>query len=170
MTERRQAFRREPIEIDFGDAVVSIAPVSWLRRNDFGNELLRQHSELLNEAVQIYIEESAETEYPQMQAKFASRFSDPIMLLELGLDAATFQQGKALAGELTFEQISEILLAICDVNKMDQLRPLLDPNSQTPTPLGTILSQLVAEGDDTPKTESGQDSSSPASTETESPA
>lgn len=169
MTERRQAFRREPIEIDLGDAVISVAPVSWLRRNDFGNEVLRQHSELLNEAVQIYVEESVDTALPQIQARFASKFQDPIILLQYGLAESEFQKVKAIAEDLTFEQIAMILLAICDVNKMEQLRPLLDPNSLTPTPLGGILSQMAEEGIDIQKTESGQDSSLQESTATESP-
>jgi len=160
MTERRQAYRREPIELDLGEQIISIGPVSWMRRNDFGNEVMRQHSEILNSAVRIYVEETdTDVAIPQMEAKFAEKFSDPYLLFEYGLDADTLSVVRQL--ELTFDQIVAILLAICDVNSMAQLHPLLDPNSLTPTPLGGLLSELTAGGIDTPKTESGPDSSSP---------
>jgi len=164
MTERRQAYRREPIELDLGgEVILSIGPVSWMRRNDFGNEVMRQHSEILNDAPRIYVDESTETAIPQIEAKFAEKFSDPYLLFEYGLAPITFEVVKTL--DLTFDQIVAILLAICDVNSMAQLHPLLDPNSLTPTPLGGILSTLAAGEIDTQKTESGPDSSSPESTE-----
>lgn len=168
MTERRQAYRREPIEVDLGgEVIISIGPVSWMKRNDFGNEVMRQHSEILNEAVHIYIEETATDAIPQLEAKFAEKFSDPFALFELGLSEMTYQFLKTQ--DLVFDQIVAILLTICDVNNLHQLRPLLDPNSLTPTPLGGLLSNLAAGEIDTQKTESGPDSSSPASIETSSP-
>lgn len=164
MNERRQAYRREPIEIDLGgDVIISIGPVSWMRRNDFGNEVMRQHSQLLNEAVKIYLEENIEDAVPQLEAKFGDKFKDPYPLLELGLDEATYLTVKEL--DLTFEQIITILLTICDVNKLDQLHPLLDPNSQAPTPIGGLISNLVSGEQATQKTESSPDSSSLESNE-----
>lgn len=167
MTERRQAYRREPIEIDLGnDTIISIGPVSWLKRNDFGNEVMRQHSDIINEAVKIYLDENAENAVPQIEARFAEKFTEPYKLLELGLDPDTYKTLVDL--DLTYEQIVAILLAICDVNKLSQLYPLLDPNSLTPTPLGGLISKLVSGEDDTQKTESSPDSSSQESNETES--
>lgn len=168
MSERRQAYRREPIEVDLGgNEIISIGPIPWLQRNDFGNEVMRQHAQILNEAVQIYLDETAEEAVPQLQAKFAEKFIDPYRLFELGLDPETYQRVKPLV--LYDNQIVEILLAICDVNQLGQLRPLLDPNSLTPTQLGGMVSALVSGEQDTQKTESSPDSSSPELTEQPSP-
>jgi len=158
MTERRQAYRREPIEVDLGGEVISVGPITWLQRNDFGNEVMRQHTQILNEAVQIYVDESAEEAIPQLEAKFAEKFIDPYRLFELGLDDENYQRLKSM--DLYDNQIVEILFAICDVNRLDQLRPLLDPNSLTPTKLGGIVSELVSGVQNILKTESSPDSSS----------
>jgi hypothetical protein len=158
MDNRRQAFAREPIEIDFGGGViVSVGPVPWEQRNDFGNEVMRQHVEILNEAVQIYVQTDAEDAIPQLQAKFAEKFTDPDALFKLGLDEATYQQVHEL--HLFNNQIVAVMLAICDVNEMSQLHPLLDPNSLAPTTLGGIVSGMLGE-EDTLRTASGADSSS----------
>lgn len=163
MENRRQAFAREPIEVDFGGGViVSIGPVPWEQRNDFGNEVMRQHVEILNEAVQIYVETDAEDAVPRLQAKFAEKFTDPDALFKLGLDSETYEQVHDL--HLFNNQIVAVLLAICDVNEMSQLHPLLDPNSLTPTTLGGIVSGMV-EAESTLRTASGVDSSSTDSTE-----
>lgn len=159
MTDRRQAFRREPIEVDLGGEVISIAPIPWLRRNDFGNEIMRQHSQILNEALQLYVTSDAEDAVPQIEAKFAEKFTDPFALFKLGLDEPTYERLKELGSELYDNQIVEILLAICDVNKLNTLHPLIDPNSLTPSPVGGVISQLVEGEGSTPKTESGPDSS-----------
>jgi hypothetical protein len=162
MADRRQAYRREPIEVDLGEQVIPVGPVSWVRRNDFGNEVMRQHSELLNEAMRIYIDESSDNAVPQVEVKFAEKFKDPYELFKIGLDEATYNRVKAI-DDLTFDQIIVLLLAICDVNNLSQLYPLLDPNSLTPTTLGGAISTLAAGVTDTQKTESGPDSSSPES-------
>lgn len=164
MTERRQAFRREPIEVDLGGEVILVGPVSWLKRNDFGNEVMRQNSEILNESISIYVNKDAEVAIPEITAKFTEKFTDPYVLFEVGLEEETFKQVKAI-DPLYENQIVEILLAICDVNRLETLKPLLDPNFQTPTTLGGLLGLAVAGETDTQKTESGLDSSSLESTE-----
>jgi len=159
MTERRQAFRRDPIEVELDkNLVISVGPVSWLKRNDFGNEVMKQHSSIINDAISIFTGTGGDDMVTQIQAKFSEKFTEPYILLELGLEPATFEQVKAI-DPLYDNQIVELLLAICDVNKMDQLKPLLDPNFQTPTTNGGTTS---AEGEtSTPKIASGLDSSSP---------
>lgn len=166
MTERRQAYRRDPIEVDLGGTILSIGPVSWLKRNDFGNEVMRQNSEILNEALQIYVNEDAENAVPHITARFSEKFTDPYALFELGLDEETAQQVRAMPN-LFENQIVEILLAICDVNRLESLKQLLDPNFQTPTLPGGLLTQAAGILG-TPRTESGPDSSSPELIETPS--
>lgn len=165
MTERRQAYRREPIEVDLGGEVILVGPISWLKRNDFGNEVMRQNTEIMNEALQIYVNEDAENAVPHLTAKFSEKFTDPYALFDLGLDEETSKQVKAV-DPLYENQIVEILLAICDVNRLETLKPLLDPNFQTPASNGGLTEMAGVR--DILKTGSGPDSSSQVSTETPS--
>lgn len=155
MTERRQAFAREPIEIDLGGSqgVISVGPVVWTRRNEFGSEVVRQNVQVVNEAVRLYTE--PDTGLPQLEMKLSEKFSDGPRLLELGLDQATF---KLLdIPTLHQNQITAILVAICEVNDLVQLLPMIDPNSTTPTTLGGFVGGLQ-EMMEPQKTESGVDS------------
>lgn len=167
MPERRQAFRREPIEVELDpETSVLVAPIPWEQRNDFGNEIIRQHVEAINEAVRVYIDPSSGI--PQLEAKLTDKFTDPASLLSLGLLSGVWD---SLKGQpLYYNQITELLIAICEVNQLDQLRPLVDPNSTTPTALSGIISELLSglTSDTIPQIESGQDSSSAASIETPS--
>jgi hypothetical protein len=165
MENRRQAFKREPVEVELapGD-VIYIAPVPWEQRNLFADEVVRQNVAILNEAVKIYVDE--DTGVPQLEAKLTQKFTDPNKLFELGLLPETLAMLKTQ--NLYYNQVVEILLAIVDVNDLTQLKPMIDPNSLTPTPLSGILLDLVTPGTDSPKIESGPDSSSPDSEETSS--
>lgn len=166
MTERRQAFRREPIEIDLGgEVVLSVGPVVWQRRNDFGNEVIRQHLEIVNEAVKMYTD--PDTGVPQLEAKLGEKFSDPETLFGLGLEEDPYLQLRGVS--LYQNQVVAILLAICEVNELDQLKAMIDPNLLTPTTIGGILSDLISGArTDIQKIESGQDSSLPDSGESPS--
>jgi len=165
MDNRRQAFRREPIVIELDpNFSLPVDPIPWEQRTDFGNEVVRQHVQILNEAVKIYVDE--DTGLPQLEAKLTQKFSNPLELFRSGLPEETFNLLKDLP--LYHNQVVEILLAICDINDLPQLKPMLDPNSQTPTPLGGILSTLIAPGADIPKTGSGEDSLPQVSEETPS--
>lgn len=158
MPERRQAFRPEPVELEFSDGfILSIGPVPWPKRNDFGNEVIQQYVENLNEAVRAYID--TETGTPQLVARMGEKFTDPATLLRLGLLPGAFEQIEKR--DLYFQEVVQILLAICDVNDLKKLRPLIDPNLETPTLVGGSLSPTVEEGTNSPKIESGPDSSSP---------
>jgi hypothetical protein len=162
--EVRQAFKRTPIEIDLGGEVISVGPVPWEQRNDFGNEVIRQHLEILNEGVKIYLD--PETSAPQLEAKLNEKFTDPGVLLRLGLEEKVYEQIKSRP--MFQNQVVVILLAIAEVNELQQLYPLLDPNLEAPTTLSGLLWQIVEEarsGEDTQKTESGPDSSSQDSAE-----
>ena len=158
MNERRQAFKREPIEVELapGD-IFLVDPIPWEQRNLFGDEVVRQNVELLNESVRIYIDEASGA--PQLEAKMAEKFSDYRRLFELGLSESAWAAVKGK--QLYSNQVVEILLAICDVNDLSRLRPILDPNSTTPTKLGGMLSELMSTppGESTQKIESGPDSS-----------
>jgi hypothetical protein len=156
MSERRQAFRRDPIIVVLDENhEVEVAPVTWIQRNDFGDELVRQHVAILNEAVDVWIND---TGTPQLALKFSEKFTDPLPLLKTGLPEKTFKELKV--EELYQNQIIEILLAVLEVNGLEKFKALVDPNLETPTELGG-LSSLSQLGTDSNPTESGPDSSSP---------
>ena len=161
----RTAFRRDPIMVDLGDErVIQVHPIPWEQRNDFGNEVMTQHVTVINEAVKIYTD--PESGAPQLEAKLAEKFTDPRELLRLGLLTDQFEL--AYSKPLYNNQIVEILLAICDNNGLEQLKPMIDPNLTTPMMLGGLLAELEPSGTSTPRTGSGLDSSSGASAETPS--
>jgi len=165
MPEARHAFKREAIEVQLtADDSILVDPIPWEQRNDFGDEVLRQHVEIMNEAVRLYVD--PDTGVPQLEAKLAEKFSDPQKLFELGLTAPAFEKVKGRS--LYMNQIVAILDAICEVNDLVQLRPLLDPNSTTPTMLGGVLSELLSgmETTSSQPEESGPSSSSEDSNET----
>lgn len=164
MSERRQAFRPEPIEIDLGDSILfSVGPIPWEQRNDFGNEVVKQNVDIINETVRIYTDPDSGA--PQLSAKMSQKFTDGGKLLALGLSEEAFP---LLPKPLFHNQVVEILLAICDVNGLDQLKALIDPNLQTPMMPGGLDSGLTAGIADIQRIESGPDSSSQDSAETPS--
>lgn len=165
MDERRQAFRRAGVTIDLSETDhIVVLPIPWEQRTDFGNEVIRQHVEVINDAVKLYAD--PETGIPQLQAKLAEKFNDPQALMKLGLLPELYESLHDRV--LYFNQIVAILVAAAEVNDLPQLIPLLDPNSTTPTMLGGLLSELTSGFDSTLKTESGPDSFSPDSVETPS--
>lgn len=161
MTERRQVFRRDPIEIELGgDEVISVGPVPWQKRNDFGDAIVRQHIMMINEAVELYVDPDTST--PQLSAKLGEKFRDADELFQLCLSEEEYAKLKQLT--LYHNQVIEILRAACEVNDLDQLIQLIDPKLMAPTTLGGIVSDLMLGQDLTPKTESSPDSSSEVST------
>ena len=127
MTDRRQAFRREPLEVDLGDdRIIIVDPLPWEARNDFGNQLVYQHTQITNEAVRLYVD--PDTQVPQLEAKLGEKFTDPKRLLELGLSSGAFEV--AYSKPLYRNQLTEILLAILDINELEQLKPMIDPKLQ----------------------------------------
>lgn len=167
MPERRQSFRREPIVIVLDDErEVLVAPVPWEQRGDFGNELMRQNAEVINEAIKIWID--PDSGIPQLEAKLQEKFTDAGILLRLGLPEGAYDEIKSWP--LYSNQVTDILLAILEVNQLENLRPMIDPNSQAPTQLTGMLSSLLAGATENTgqETASGGDSSSPVSIDTPS--
>lgn len=163
MSERRQAFRRDPIEIELEQdgRLISVGPVPWEKRNEIGNEIIKQHTAELNEAVKLFVAEDGQT--PQLEAKLANKLTDPFQVLQLGL--ASDQYEKVVDRKLYLNQITSLLIAIIEVNELAHLRALVDPNSSSPGGLGGIISTLIPTEDDTQKMESGPDFSPGASPE-----
>lgn len=166
MSERRQAFRRDPIEIELeADRLISVGPSLWEIRNEIGNAIIKQHTDELNDAVKTFIAEDSEV--PQLQVRLANKLADPFVIMQMALPEPEYS--KVVDRKIYPNQITAILVAILEVNELEHLRALVDPNFSTPDGIGGIASLLTRTEDDvTQKTGSGPVSSPGASPETQS--
>lgn len=160
MSERRQVFRREPIIVAFENGrEFEARPLSWLQRNDLGNEIVTQSAQVINEFVSVWVDETSGL--PQLEAKFHEKLIDPVAVIARAYPSVD----KADLAELTFDELMELIYAALEVNHLNHLKPLVDPNYPTPTKLGgtdTSEGMTILDGQ---KTESSLDSSSSASIE-----
>lgn len=156
MAERRQVVRNEPIECEVADGRIFIAhPLPWTTANDFGNEVIRQNTEAMNEFVRMYVTDEG---LPQLEMQFKQKISDWHSLLKIaypGVPDDVWNQPEPLVTE----ECVQLALAACDVNHLTHLKHLIDPNSPTPTSLGGNNSS-DSEGTIGQKTESTEDSAS----------
>lgn len=158
MAERRQAHRREPIIVELPSGVeIEVHPLPWQARNDVGDEIINQSQEITNEAIRVYVDQTSGA--PQLEMRLNEKLRDPGMIVAMGLP------GVEIPSDTTYSEIHEIIYAILDVNDLEKLRPLVDPNFQTPTTIGgeslSGLESLI----DGVKTPSSEGSSSEASIE-----
>jgi hypothetical protein len=156
MGERRQVHRREPIEIVLDDGrTFVVKPLPWMQRNDLGSEILRQNTEALNESVRLYMD--PELNLPQLEMRLNDKITEPnkiLLLIFPDLSVEDFDN-------LDFEEITALMLASLDVNHLNHLAPLVDPNSPAPNLIGGITSSEEGQTEETgPKIESSPDSSS----------
>jgi hypothetical protein len=128
MVERRQVSRREPIEVEVRGRVFVAEPLPWQVVGDLGNEIVRQNAEAANEAIRLYVQD----DIPQLDLKLAQKISDWMALLKIAFP----QNSKEDFLDLDIDEVSELILASVDVNHLQHLRHLVDPNFQTPTNLG----------------------------------
>ena len=158
MAERRQAHRREPIEVEVRDRVFTARPLPWLKRNDLGNEIMTQYTELLNSSLAAY--KNPETGTPELSLYLQDKVQRPVDIIMLGYP----DEDKDWINELDYPELLELIFASLDVNQLETLRDLVDPNSQPPTnPGGT--SSPGEETSDTPSPQPILDSSSQDSLE-----
>lgn len=132
MPERRQAQRREPIEVEIRGEVVEARPLPWFRRNDLGNEVIHQYAELLNSTLRTYT--NPDTGAPEVEMFLNDKLKDPIAILRLAYPHVEEFQGADI--DLEYSEIYELLFAALEVNDLKHLREIVDPNFQTPTPPG----------------------------------
>jgi len=162
MAERRQAHRREPIEVEVRDKVLEAHPLSWIKRNDLGNEIMRQYADLLNSSLRAVKNEDPEAP-PELQMYLNDKIADPIGILRRAYpsdDLLEFFEG------LEYDEVLELIYASLEVNQLESLRGLIDPNFRTPTTDGGNDSPGTEEEvTDTPNQPSSPDSSSQESQE-----
>jgi hypothetical protein len=166
MSERRQVHRREPIIIELdGGREFEARPLPWLKRNELGNEVVSQGVSRVNEFVRMYVEETDVGKViPQLEMTFVDRLSDYPKILRMAYP----QYEDSLFDDLSFEEILELIGAALEVNKLEPLRPLIDPNSPSPIETGLSEPSIGVVAEDGPKMESTADSSLPVLTDTSS--
>jgi len=157
MDERRQATRREPIEVEIDDGRLFIArPLPWLEANDLGNMIVKQNAESFNEFVRLYVSDDG---VPQLEAALKQKVNDwtPILRAAFPEDADDNEKWTK-PRILTNDECADLVLASLDVNHLEHIRHLVDPNSPTPTLPGGI--DTLLSGEDGQKTTSTADSAS----------
>lgn len=174
MVERRQAQRRQPIEIEVRERVVEARPLPWMKRNDLGNEIMRQYSEMLNSTLKSYVEdrtdkpESEEPIVPQLEIYLNDKIKDPGAVVRLGYpDYYNTEADDQFFDKLDYGEMLDLIYASLDVNHLETLKELVDPNSLAPASSGGPSSPGEDQSD-TPSQPSTQDSSSQESDETTS--
>ncbi|HET7712989.1 MAG TPA: hypothetical protein VFK94_00055, partial [Patescibacteria group bacterium] len=101
-------------------------PLPWMKRNDLGNEIMRQYSELLNSSMRAYTSEDTS---PQLELYLNDKVQDPIQLIKLGYPS---WRDEDFLNDLDYDELLELIFASLEVNRLESLRDLVDPNSNTP--------------------------------------
>jgi len=134
MAERRQATRREPIEVELADGRVFYArPLPWMDANDFGNTILQEQAQSANEAVRLYVEDNI----PQLAVSLELKVKDWQSLLNVAYPEVTKEEWSKPKAPDRWEA-ADLVLAALDVNGLEHLKSLVDPNYQTPTNPGGL--------------------------------
>lgn len=161
MSERRQAHRQEPIEVEIREEVVEARPLPWMQRNDLGNEVIQQYTHMLNSTMRSYI--NKETGAPEIEMMLNDKLHDPIRVVKLGYPELEVKS------EWEYPEIYELIYASLDVNELAHLKDLVDPNYQTPTSNGGQNSSgMASRVRDILNPESSPNSDSPESQEPKS--
>lgn len=160
MTERRQAHRREPIEAEVRGKVFVAEPLPWMTSGDLGSEIIKQNADATNNAVRLYMD----GDIPQLEMSLIRKISDWDALLKIAFPK---NESKDWAG-FDVDECALLALTAMEVNHLEYLNHLVDPNLPALTPNGGNESSEIPETGLGQKTESTPNSSSEASTETPS--
>jgi len=132
MAERRQAARRTPIEVGLEDGRVFVAkPLPWMMANDLGNAVLQEQAAGANESVRLYVEDNI----PQLAVQLQLKIKDWQPILDIAYPENTHEEwSKPQAPDR--DECAVLVIAALEVNNLEHLVPLVDPNFPPPTTLG----------------------------------
>ena len=138
--EDRRLTRKEPLELEVPSlgTKITISPIRWRARGDLGNLIQEEFTKALDASKG----EHAKVVYNQIDY-------GPIVSLGTGLTAEQVDQ-------LTYPEIIGLCHWICDLNGLDTVLWMLDPEAPAPN----LLMEEGAEVDGGEKTSSTDDSSS----------
>lgn len=123
MAERRQAHRREPIIVVVREEELEARPLPWLKRNDLGNAVIRQYTEMMNSTMRSFINADGA---PELEMYLNDKLKNPLEILSLGYPDLKVKP------EWEYPELYELIFASLDVNDLEHLKELVDPNSLTP--------------------------------------
>jgi hypothetical protein len=156
MSERRQAHRRESIIVTLTNGREFVAsPLKWLDRNSLGNEILNQSQQMVNESMRLYVD--AVNGAPQVEMMLDTKLTDfpkVLMMAYPGTKRTDYE------GEVYYEDFLELVYAALEVNSLDHLKRLVDPNFPSPEKNGGQNSSGEPAIQDIQKSQSTSDSSS----------
>lgn len=129
MGERRQAARREAITVVVHTGAEFVAePLPWMQANDLGNEIVRQNAASVNEFLRVYVNDEG---LPQLEMTFRNKISDWATVLQLAFPSYPDQ-----LWDFTSDECADLVIAALEVNHLENLRHLVDPNLNAPMNLG----------------------------------
>jgi hypothetical protein len=158
MNERRQATRRTPIEVELEDGRVFTAhPLPWMVANDLGHEIVRQNLEASNDFVKMLINDEG---IPQLEMQFAKKINDWNTLLKMAYPDEPDEKIHT-PKDPSLDESADLILAALDVNHLEHVKHLVDPNFQPPMNPGGTTSSQETEGANGAKTGFTPSSDSP---------
>jgi hypothetical protein len=137
MADRRQAVRREPIIVEVRGKEYAAHPLDWIAAGGLGNEVIQQNTNAVNNAVRQYMD----GEIPQLQMALRRKMEDWDTFLRIGYPEA--EKGEFEHYDL--DECFELGKATLEINHLEYLIELIDPNSPPPTVNGGT--ETSAEGD-----------------------
>lgn len=136
---RRKVFRRQPIEIELDGGLELVArPLPWQARNDLGDMVMQAYIGAMNSALQAMQDEPDAA--PQLSGGLADKFRDPGAVFKAAFpvyaegefDLEKCQLEDIQISKLSYVELIECILVALEVNQLDTLRPLIDPNFRVP--------------------------------------
>lgn len=132
MAERRQVARRDPIIIETSQGDVVVEPLPWMQRNDLGDKILQSYAESINSMVGAM---STDPETGRVSTGGA-HFDDKAFNWDGIIDLALPSVDRGLIDKLDITELRTCLLASLEVNKLESLGSMIDPNFQPPSQEG----------------------------------
>jgi hypothetical protein len=129
--ERRvKVFRRPPITIELDSGLELVArPLPWQARNDLGDMIMKDYIQAMNESLQALKKDDDSP--PELVGGLADKIKHLDEMFKAAFPDVT---DESLLASLTYEQLIACLLAALDVNKLEVLKVLVDPNFHAPVP------------------------------------
>jgi hypothetical protein len=129
--------------------------------NDLGNEIVRQNLEAANELVRMWVSDSG---LPELQMQFAKKITDWQTVFRMAYPDESIDKFNT-PNAPSLDESADLILAALDVNHLEHIKHLVDPNYQPPMIPGGTNSSQETEGESGKKTTSIPDSDSQGSAE-----
>lgn len=161
MEQRRQVTRRDPIIIETSQGEFVAKPVPWRMRNDLGDGVIQSYIDSTNEFLGAF---KTGPDGKLIGGVFDDKAFDWNAVLALAfpdMDHEVFDK-------LDIWEMREVLLASLEVNDLESIKHMIDPNSPAPEPMTKNTEVGSGAEPDGQKTISSEDSGDQVTAETKS--